>query len=132
MNPKHKLPMSTENYLDSILELSQKNQEVRSTMLAQHLGVSKASVSKALHHLQKLGYIEHPSYGAISLTSKGEALAKKLQFKHSLLKDFFTTCLKLPEEQANTEACLVEHVISQSCVDQLQQFMENYKKKPHA
>ena len=63
-----KIQESAENYLETILILSQKNTQVRSIDIATELGFSKPSVSVAMKNLRENGYITVNDHGHISLT----------------------------------------------------------------
>ena len=70
---------SGEDYLEAILVLEIRNdsESVRSTDIARHLGVSKPSVSRAMSVLRADGYVSMETYGDVSLTDKGRALAEE-------------------------------------------------------
>ena len=50
---------SNEMYLEVILQLERQNEEVRSVDIANELGYTKPSVSRAMRVLKDSGYIEH-------------------------------------------------------------------------
>ena len=55
---------SLEDYLESILVLSEKIDHVRSVDVASYLGFSKPSVSHAVKLLEKDGYLQMPGIGS--------------------------------------------------------------------
>lgn len=63
---------SGENYLETILMLHQKQGYVRSIDIANELGFTKPSVSRAMSILKNDGYIVVESSGNIVLTMKKE------------------------------------------------------------
>ena len=106
-----KIQESAENYLETILILSQKNTQVRSIDIATELGFSKPSVSVAMKNLRENGYITVNDHGHISLTDSGRAIADTIYERHTLL----SKCLEylgVNPETAARDACRIEHVIS--------------------
>lgn len=108
-----KISMSHEDYLEAIIVLGGTTEaSVRSVDIATNLGVSKASVNKAITALKEKGLAEQPFYGDITLTEEGYAYGASVLDRHKMLLTFFTKALGIPEEQASKEACLMEHAIS--------------------
>lgn len=106
------LTPSSEDYLETILELSEKTEAVRSVDIASHLHVSKASVNKAMGILRDAGLIEQAHYGLIHLTVLGHQRAGDILQRHGMLKRFLTDILHISEAIAEEDACRMEHVIS--------------------
>ncbi len=120
------LTMANEDYLEAIyrISLNQNNvHEVRSVDIAELLGVSKASVSKALNNLKDEGYIEQSRYGKVTLTEEGLGYAEDLWRAHQTLESFLIDELKIDPETAGKEACLMEHAISQDTRDKWAEYM---------
>lgn len=112
MSGKQKLTPSSEDYLETILELSDHGEAVRSVDIAGHLGVSKASVNKAMGILRDLGLIDQAHYGLIHLTDSGRLQAGDILQRHAMLKRFLIEILHISESIAEKDACRMEHVIS--------------------
>lgn len=109
----NKVSMSHEDYLEAMVMLGgDPKTPVRSVDIANKLGVSKASVSKAINALKDNGYVVQPYYGDITLTNAGLEYGKSVLERHKLLTDFLNKALGIPEERAEEEACLMEHAIS--------------------
>ena len=66
-----KIQESAENYLEMILMLRKRKGYVRSIDIANELGFSKPSVSRAMGILKTDGYITIEANGNICLTDKG-------------------------------------------------------------
>ena len=107
-----KLTPSSEDYLETILELLEKTDAVRSVDIALHLHVSKASVNKAMGILREAGLIDQAHYGLIRLTEHGRQHASDILQRHAMLKRFLTDILNISESTAEEDACRMEHVIS--------------------
>lgn len=106
-----KIHESAENYLETILILSQKNGNVRSIDIANELAFSKPSVSVAMKNLRKAGHILVDEDGYITLTGSGRQIAETIYERHTLLSDWFIQ-LGVSEKTAREDACRIEHVIS--------------------
>ncbi|MCR5593377.1 MAG: metal-dependent transcriptional regulator [Saccharofermentans sp.] len=109
---------SSEDYLEAMLQLKEKNGYIRSVDIAEHLGVTKPSVSNAIKRLKEKGYIEMNSSSFISLTETGKAIALKVYDRHQTLTNLFVS-LGVDEATAADDACRVEHVISDQTFDAL-------------
>ncbi|NLK09194.1 MAG: metal-dependent transcriptional regulator [Firmicutes bacterium] len=114
---------SLEDYLEAIYIVSDES-GARTTDIAAHLGVSKASVNQAAGLLAERELIRQERYGPIYLTASGEEKARSIFHRHQLIKSFLTKVLKVDEATAEQDACNMEHVISKITVKKLAKFME--------
>lgn len=106
--------------MEAILILSQEKGTVRSIDVAQQLGFSKPSVSRAMSILRTNGYIEMERSGSITLTAEGERVASLIYERHRLLTDWLTALGVTPEVAAR-DACRLEHDMSEetfACIKQ--------------
>ena len=108
---------SGEDYLEAILVLKNKNGFVRSVDIANHLGFSKPIVSRAMGILEKDGYIEFGIGNMINLTEKGQEKASDVYSRHQLLTKFLVKITGIPDDQAEKNACRIEHVIDSDVVE---------------
>jgi DtxR family Mn-dependent transcriptional regulator len=113
-----KMTPSKENYLKILLELSE-DPKIRSSDVARVLGVTKASVSRMMHVLREEGYICMERYGAVTLTDKGLRQAAAVKSRFTLLRQFFTQILDVDETTAATDACRIEHIISDASMEKI-------------
>lgn len=104
------LQESGEMYLETIYVLS-KNGVVRSLDVAEYMGFSKPSVSRAVGLLKQGGYLIMDRDGSLTLTEDGLGVAKKIYERHTLLSDFLIR-LGVDEKTAAEDACKIEHDIS--------------------
>lgn len=102
---------SSEDYLEAILVIKQSQGYVRSVDIAEHMEVSKPSITYATKRLKEAGLITMDSNGMISLTDDGEQIANNIYTRHNTLICFFMF-LGVSREQAIVDACKVEHDIS--------------------
>ncbi|MBQ6384886.1 MAG: metal-dependent transcriptional regulator [Lachnospiraceae bacterium] len=103
---------SAEDYLEAMLIMKEKHGYIRSIDIAEHLGVTKPSVSYATKRLRENGYITMNRDGMITLTDSGMKIADKIYTRHKALTSFFVQ-IGVNEEQAREDACKIEHDISE-------------------
>jgi len=127
MKVKNGLSSSMEDYLREIYVLTQKNDEVRVTDIAQLLGISKPSVNRAMNTLKEQGYIEHEHYGTIKLTKAGAEAGKSVYDTYKIVYKFLTDVLEVRPTDAEEEAHLLEHDISKGTRKKLKKFMKKRK-----
>ena len=106
-----RLQESGEMYLETILVLSQKSDSVRSLDVAEYMGFSKPSVSRAVGLLKSGGYITVDREGYLSLTKEGLEIAQKIYDRHKLLTAFLIN-IGVDEKTAAEDACKMEPDIS--------------------
>ena len=70
------LHQSGEDYLEAILVLKEEAGIVRSIDVAQHLGYSKPSVSRAVSLLKASGHLTMEKDGRLELTEEGICVAR--------------------------------------------------------
>lgn len=119
-----KLQESGENYLEAILQLEEQNGIVRSVDIAEKLGVSKPSVSRAMGVLKKAGYINQETYGNVLLTEKGREKAKAVYHRHTVLTRFLVEVLGVEAGVAEEDACRMEHVLSDQTMEKIGNYMD--------
>ncbi len=102
---------TTEDYLEAMLIIKEKNGTVRSIDVAQHLGVTKPSVTYTTKRLKERGYIIMDSDNLITLTEAGMKIANDIYTRHKILTKFFIN-LGVDERIAKEDACKIEHDIS--------------------
>ena len=121
-----RLSASSQDYLEAILHLSEENACVRSIDVATRLGVSRASVSRALQVLKESGFIEKDLYSEITITPSGRQTGLEVQERHLALRRFLVEVLGVEEEIAEKEACSMEHSLSIESLMLLQGFLQDY------
>ena len=114
---------SGEDYLEAILMIQNEKVECHSVDVARKLSVSKPSVSRAMGILREDGYIYIDELQHIQFTEKGKAKAEAIYDRHKLLTNFLMKVTGVNEEQAEKNACRVEHVIDSDVVEGIRRFM---------
>ena len=124
----HALTKASEDYLEAIYRLALEDASgdgtVRSVDVAERLGVSKASVNKALSTLKESDMVEQSRYGRVTLTQKGREYAALVWRAHRALRLFLESDLGVSPERADEEACLMEHVLSADTMGRLIEYLE--------
>lgn len=107
-----KLYESAQDYLESILVLTKKEKNVRSIDLANYMGFTKQSISRAIKKLKEDELITVDANGYLSLTEKGNDIASKIYDRHLVITKFLMS-IGVPEDVALQDACKMEHDISE-------------------
>lgn len=114
---------SAENYLETILILSESHPVVRSVDVATELDFKKSSVSVAMKKLRENNHITVTPEGYIYLTESGKAIAEKIYERHKLLSSWLTQ-LGVDPKVASEDACRIEHVISSESFDAIKRHIK--------
>lgn len=120
------LSRSLEDYLEEILNLSEKSEKVRVTDLAKSFSVAKPSITSAVKSLVELGLLKQEKYGPLELTKTGLLQAKEIRHRHEVLLEFLHRVLGVEQKIAEKEACLMEHAISDDTLAKLDKFLKNH------
>ena len=118
-----KIQKASEDYLETMLMLQESHGYIRSIDIAEHLGVTKPSVSYATKRLRENGYITMDKDGLISLTDTGMAIARKMFQRHQILTEVFIK-MGVDPETAAEDACKIEHDLSQATFDAICRLVE--------
>jgi DtxR family Mn-dependent transcriptional regulator len=116
---------STQDYLKTIYSISKDGEVANTTEISQKLGVSPASVTEMLKKLSQDGFIEYSPYHGSTLTEKGTQEAKKVTRKHRLLETFLSDVLHIGKDKVHTQACEMEHVLSDEAEESLCRFLRH-------
>ena len=118
---------SAEMYLETIYTLLQKKNNVRSIDVAESLGYSRPSISRAVGLLKKDGYLLMDDDGFLTLTEAGRAVAEKIYERHTVLTAALIA-LGVDEQTAAEDACRIEHVISDNSLAAIMKHLKQYGK----
>lgn len=117
---------SGEMYIETIYVLTQKSDKVRSIDVCDHMGYSKPSVSRAIGILKKNGYITVDASGYITLTDDGIRVAERIYERHTILTQFLES-LGVSKETASSDACKMEHIISEEAFSAIKKSVSEKK-----
>ncbi len=113
-----------EDYLEAIYRLSLDAAGVRTTDLADRLACKLPTVTRTVRRMAQAGFIEHESRGLIRLTPMGLRAAENLTHRHADTVTFLTEILGMTVDDAEVDACQIEHGLSPLAAQRLHEFLE--------
>ncbi len=113
----------TEDYLKAIEKIVERKGYAQVKDVSKELELSSPSVTGMFKKLTKQGYINYEKYGGVTLTEEGEKIARTTMEKHGVIRDFLLL-LGLDENNANQDACKIEHVLAPETFEILTKFVE--------
>lgn len=122
---------SIEEYLEGVYRLEREGPGVTTSGLASELGVAPASVSGMLKKLATDGYVEHVARGEVKLTQQGLAIAVRVLRRHRLAEVLLANVLGMGWDEIHSEACMLEHAISDNVEERLVAYLGDPKTCPH-
>lgn len=117
------LTTSVEDYMEVIYELIREKGYARSVDISRYLGVKSPSVTSMLQRLDKMGLVQYEKYRGISLTARGERLAKSVKERHLVITRFLQI-LGVAENVANSDAEGIEHHVHRTTLDRISKFVD--------
>ena len=118
------LSPALQDYLEVILELTEHEDTVRVTDIAEKLNIAKASVTQMLATLKDMNMVVQDRYGPICLTQMGRDEAVRVRYRHQVLRRFLVDVLQVKPDIAEKDACLMEHVISPQTLERMVDFLD--------
>ncbi|MDA1061119.1 MAG: transcriptional regulator MntR [bacterium] len=122
--------MKQEDYLETIYELSLKNENVRISDVAKALDLSKPSVTQMIQRLDKDGCVIYKPYSTLKLTTKGKTIGKKIASRHEVLAEFFDL-LGIPENIQEKDIHGIEHHLSSITKEKIKELTIYLKKNKY-
>ncbi len=119
-----------EEYLETIESLHEEGEPVIQARIAERLGKSAPSVSEMLDRLTNDGYVDRAGR-MITLTEKGQLLARSVIRKHRLAERLLVDVIGLPWHKVHDEAGRWEHVISDDVEERLVELLGDPATCPH-
>lgn len=116
---------AVENYLETILILSQKQPDVHAIDICSYLGYSRPTVSIVLKKMKEDGLVLVDGDNHITLTPVGKEVAVRIYDRHTTLTDFFIR-LGVNRDTAAEDACKVEHDLSDETFRLLKEHCERF------
>jgi DtxR family Mn-dependent transcriptional regulator len=117
-----RLNTTEETYLETIDELIKKLGYAVVTDIAKKLDVKSPSVTSMLKKLDALGFVKYTPYRNVILTQKGKDLAGFLKKREKSLETFLKL-LHVEEDQAEKDACAIEHILHTDTLLKLTKFV---------
>jgi DtxR family Mn-dependent transcriptional regulator len=116
------LSRKTEDYLEAILTVSWEKGYAKTKDVAEELHVSPPSVVEMFRKLDKRGLIRYRRYEGVTLTPEGREIAEQIKDRHETIKAFLTL-INVSEEVADRDACIMEHELDSTTIEQLKEFV---------
>lgn len=110
-----------EDYLKCIYELSQSQAKMTNKEIAQEMGVSAPAVSEMVKKMISEGLIKKDKEAGYRLNHKGLALVSNLYRKHRLIESFLVRDLHYTADEIHQEAEVLEHTVSTTFIDRLEE-----------
>lgn len=120
---------SAEMYLETIYLFEKKQGHAHVAEISKALSISKPSVTKAMDLLKNRLLINQDNYGPVTLTEKGRELSKEIYERHMIITQYLQESLNLSLEDAEENACRMEHVITESFMDSIKAFLDKLDKQ---
>lgn len=112
-----------EDYLEAIWDLQKNKGYIKVKDIADKLEVTRPSVSEMIKKLSENEYIIYEKYGGIIFTGRGKKLALEIKKRHNLFVEFLKI-IGVSEENAQQDACKLEHDVSPETITCLLEFVE--------
>lgn len=128
---KNSISEESEEYLEAIYRLEQRDGSAKTMQLANQLKVMPGSITNTIEHLEKHRLVTHEPYKGVKLTEKGRKLALKIIRRHRLAERLLTDVLHLDWSNVHDEACKLEHNLSETIVKPLEKALGNPQTCPH-
>ena len=113
-----------EDYLEVIFNLSNQKGAVRVRDIARKLEVKMPTVTNMLKILSERGFIDYEKYEYLALTKKGKNVGQEIDHRHQILRRFLTNILRIDYDEADEDACKMEHAISPTTLKAFVDFMK--------
>jgi len=123
------LSARVEDYLRGIYDIIKRKGYARIKDIALKLEVQPSSVSEMMRNLDEKGLVVYEKYSGVTLTPRGEEIAKTIATRHETFVKFLRIIL-VPSEIAMKDAHLLEHQLHPETILQFTRFVEFIEKAP--
>jgi len=103
---------TTEEYLEAIYKLQERNGAAKTTRLAEQLKVALGTITNTIESMEKQSLVIHEPYKGVKLTARGRKMALDVVRRHRLSERLLTDVLRLEWSKAHDAACKLEHVFA--------------------
>lgn len=126
------ISQTEENYLKAIFKISEAEGSSASTnAISKKIQISAASVTDMLKRLAKKDLIHYKKHKGVTLTERGDKIARQLIRKHRLWEVFLLEKLDFAWDEVHAMAEQLEHIHSPELVERLDKFLGHPKFDPH-
>jgi DtxR family Mn-dependent transcriptional regulator len=128
---KSSVSKESEEYLEAIYKLEQRDGSAKTMQLAHELKVTPGSITNTIENLEKRKLVIHEPYKGVKLTEKGRKQALKVIRRHRLAERLLTDILHMDWSTVHDEACKLEHDLSETIVEPLEKALGEPQTCPH-
>jgi DtxR family Mn-dependent transcriptional regulator len=122
---------AVQDYLREIYKLRNEAGRVKTSTLAQRMGVAPPSATAMVKRLAKLGLVEHELYRGVRLTAAGECVALEVIRHHRLLELYLAEAFELGLDAVHAEADRLEHALSETLERHIDEALGSPMHDPH-
>jgi DtxR family Mn-dependent transcriptional regulator len=122
---------TVESYLEIIYMMAMEQQPVIGARLAESLHVSRPTVTTTLKRMVREGLIKIIDRKEIQMTTKGQAIAERLQHRHRIVERWLTDVLGMDWAKSDAEAHQLEHAMSDEVAELLNKHLGYPTTCPH-
>lgn len=123
------ITLNQQNYIETIYELCLEHGHAHTKTIADSMGIKMTSVTEAVRGLAVKGLVHYEARKNITLSAAGEAIARDLFKRHTILADFFCNVLGCSRDRAEGAACRIEHVIDEKLQSRWAEFAQFIKEE---
>jgi DtxR family Mn-dependent transcriptional regulator len=125
--------LTVENYAKAIYQLAHASEDgaVATGQIALALGVLPGTVTSMLKTLDESNLATYTPYEGVRLTPPGRALALRVLRRHRLIEQFLSETLNLTWDEVHEEAENMEHAVSDSLIDRIDDYLGHPSTDPH-
>jgi DtxR family Mn-dependent transcriptional regulator len=125
------LSAAVQDYVREIYKLQTESGHVKTSTLAQRMGVAAPSATAMMKKLASQGLVDHQPYRGARLTRAGQRIALELLRHHRLLELYLARTLDLGIDAVHAEADRLEHALSESLEDRIDKALGSPTQDPH-
>jgi Mn-dependent DtxR family transcriptional regulator len=114
---------SAAHHLMAVRELRERHGYARVSDVAKVLRITKGSVSPAMKHLKERGLVEEDDNRFLELTDKGMRVVWEVESTRQVVQRSLHQALGMDEDDAEIDACKVEHLVSNQTRGRLASFL---------
>jgi len=114
---------SAAHHLMAVHQLRAQRGYARVSDVAKVLQITKGSVSSAMKHLKERGLVQEDGNRFLELTEAGLRMVREVESTRQVVQRFLHQALGMDEDDAEIDACKVEHLVSSQTRGRLVRFL---------
>ena len=114
---------SVAHHLAAISELAEQQGYARVSDVARHLDITRGSASLTLKALKQKHFVLEDQNKFLRLSEEGQRIVDMVLAKRAIVRKFLRDVLQVEAQQAEVDACKVEHLLSEETSEKLLHFV---------